>query len=241
MAEFDRIIVTCEHGGNRVLPKYRAAFKGHEALLDSHRGWDAGALETARRIADVLDAPLHFNTITRLIVDFNRTIGNPDLFTEVSGKFPDEEKQELLDKHYTPYRSEVETRIADWVGEGSKVLHLSIHSFTPVKDGVRRNADIGLLYDPACYMEVELCLEWQAILERTLPGVPVRRNYPYAGTDDGFTRWLRTLFPPDRYAGIELELNHRDFFENATAWKKLREGTISSLAEALRPRHATGS
>lgn len=239
MAKFDRVVVTCEHGGNRVLPKYRKAFEGRDALLNSHRGWDAGALETARRIADALDAPLHTNTMTRLIVDFNRTVGNPDLFTEISGGFDEEEKRELLEKYYTPYRGEVEERIAEWVGTGKTVLHLSIHSFTPVKDGQVRNADVGLLYDPARRIEAEFCAEWQRSIEILLPGVPVRRNYPYAGTDDGFTRWLRTLFPAKAYAGIELELNHRDYFADAAAWKKLRDGTIAALQDVLRPPDAT--
>ena len=40
----DALIITCEHGGNEVPAAYAPLFAGHEALLPTHRGWDAGAL-----------------------------------------------------------------------------------------------------------------------------------------------------------------------------------------------------
>ena len=35
------------------------------------------------------------------------------------------------------------------VAARKQVLHVAVHSFTPVLHGERRNADVGLLYDPA--------------------------------------------------------------------------------------------
>jgi hypothetical protein len=35
----------------------------------------------------------------------------------------------------------------------------------------------------------------------------VRRNYPYRGTADGFTTYLRRQFSARKYLGIELEVN----------------------------------
>jgi predicted N-formylglutamate amidohydrolase len=42
--------------------------------------------------------------------------------------------------------------------EASKkpVLHLSIHSFTPIWSGVERKVDIGILFDPDNKSEAEL-------------------------------------------------------------------------------------
>ena len=45
-----RLLLTCEHGGNRIPPEYRALFRGATAALASHRGWDPGALALARRL-----------------------------------------------------------------------------------------------------------------------------------------------------------------------------------------------
>jgi predicted N-formylglutamate amidohydrolase len=44
----DTFIITCEHGGNRVPAPYRPLFRGQQALLDSHRGYDPGSLVMAR-------------------------------------------------------------------------------------------------------------------------------------------------------------------------------------------------
>ena len=48
MATRDCYLITCEHGGNRIPPRYRDLFAGCEALLQSHRGYDPGALTLAR-------------------------------------------------------------------------------------------------------------------------------------------------------------------------------------------------
>ena len=40
----DSFLFTCEHGGNRIPAPYRRLFRGQRALLDSHRGYDPGAL-----------------------------------------------------------------------------------------------------------------------------------------------------------------------------------------------------
>ena len=46
------LLVTCEHGGNRVPKEYRRLFAGWEPVLASHRGYDPGALTLARELAD---------------------------------------------------------------------------------------------------------------------------------------------------------------------------------------------
>ena len=45
-----RIVLTCEHGGNRIPAAYAAYFQSAGAVLDSHRGFDAGALAVAGAI-----------------------------------------------------------------------------------------------------------------------------------------------------------------------------------------------
>ena len=73
--------------------------------------------------------------------------------------------------------------------------------------GQRRNADIGLLYDPQRSGERVFCTRWKEILEEMAPGLRVRRNYPYRGATDGLATWLRRRFSERRYLGVELEIN----------------------------------
>ena len=72
-------VITCEHGGNRIPAPYRDLFHTHQALLDSHRGYDPGALIMARALATAFAAPLVTSTVSRLLVDLNRSVGHPRL------------------------------------------------------------------------------------------------------------------------------------------------------------------
>ena len=226
-------LITCEHGGNRVPAAYRALFAGHEELLASHRGWDPGALTLARDLARALDAPLYYATVSRLVIDLNRSLGHPRLYGEATRTAPPEVRREILAGHYLPYRNRVERHIRHAVAAGHRVVHLSAHSFTPVLNGQVRNADIGLLYDPARPGEVALARHLQTALKTAAKDLRVRRNYPYTGTSDGFTAYLRKRFPAPDYLGIELEINQAQVSCERKAWRDLRVNLIAALLEIL--------
>lgn len=225
-------MITCEHGGNRIPSRYRYLFAGFEALLQTHRGYDAGALAVARELARTLAAPLFVAVTSRLLVDLNRSIGHPRLYSEAVRGAPARVRREILESCYLPYRNEVEADVAAAVARGSRVIHVASHSFTPVLDGAVRNADVGLLYDPARPGEAELCRRWQARLGALAPGLRVRRNYPYAGKSDGFTAYLRRRFPAEVYIGVELEINQK-LITGGRRWRAARGRVISALREAL--------
>ncbi len=233
MAKPISLLITCEHGGNRIPARYRHLFKGHEALLQSHRGFDAGALLMANELASAFKAPLFVSTTSRLLIDLNRSIGHPRLYSEAMRAVSAEVKRKILDACYLPYRSQAEAHIAREIAKGRRVVHISSHSFTPMLNGEVRNADIGLLYDPSRAGERDLCLRWQAALKEMAPNVRVRRNYPYTGTSDGFTAYLRKRFAEKVYAGIELEINQMQVAEASKAWRELRRQLLAALREAL--------
>jgi predicted N-formylglutamate amidohydrolase len=226
-------VITCEHGGNDIPPAYGALFRSHQALLETHRGHDPGALLMARELAAAFDAPLVYATVSRLLVDLNRSLGNPTLFFEATEHGPAELREEIVQQHYLPYRTEAERVMRAAVAKQGHVLHISSHSFTPELNGEVRNADIGLLYDPRRPGEAALCARWQAALKRCAPELKVRRNYPYQGKGDGFASWFRTQFAPDVYVGIELEINQKHVFAGGAPWIALRQQLVSSLREAL--------
>lgn len=206
MKSIDRILVSCEHAGNRVPAAYDHLFRGSAAILSSHRGFDAGAISCARSISRFFKAPLFFCVPTRLLIDANRSPSHPKLFSEFSLPLPAAEKQRLMSKIYLPYREGVQRKIHEWVSAGHRVLHLSIHSFTPVWNGAKRNAGIGLLYDPRRAGEKNLCRRLKGELKRE-SGLRVRSNYPYRGVYDGFTTALRRIYDDVKYLGLEIELN----------------------------------
>lgn len=227
------LIITCEHGGNRIPQRYRTLFAGCEPLLQSHRGYDPGALALAREMAGAEKAPLVVSTVSRLLVDLNRSIGHPRLHGDPVRQAPAAVRREIMARYYFPYRARAEDLVARAIAGGSRVVHVSSHSFTPVLDGEVRQADIGLLYDPSRPEEKELCARWRSALKERARDLKVRLNYPYTGKSDGFTAYLRRRFPADRYIGIELEINQRRVRQPAAGWRELREIIVEALHRAL--------
>jgi len=227
------LVITCEHGGNVIPRVYRSLFADQEALLAAHRGFDPGALEMAKDLAEAFAAPLIASTTSRLLVDLNRSIGNQALHAAQIRRLSTEQRGDILARHYRPFRNLAEKAVRRVIAENGAVLHLSSHSFTPELDGKVRRADIGLLYDPRRPGECMLCQRWQAALASAAPQLIVRRNYPYAGKGDGLTRWLRQRLPADVYVGIELEVNQRHVFQTGPHWPALRQILIATLRHAL--------
>ena len=227
-------IVTCEHGGNRIPPRWRKLFESDSArsALESHRGHDPGALELAKRLAKAFNAPLFFSTTSRLLIELNRTLGHPRIFSEFSRVLNESDRETLIQEFYRPYREEVEQAIQR-ASKSGPVLHLSIHSFTPVLDEKNRRTDIGLLFDPARQFESRFCTDWKTSLRRAFPELAIHRNLPYRGTSDGFTTYLRTQFPDEQYAGIEFEVNQKFPDGEKQRWSTIQQGILQSLQATL--------
>ena len=228
-----RLLITCEHGGNRIPAAYQALFRASRALLDSHRGYDPGALVMAKELAAKLGGVVVASEVSRLLVDLNRSLGNPSIHGEAIRAASDLQRREIVERYYLPYRAEALRHVSAAVKRGVGVVHISSHSFTPKLHGKLRNADIGLLYDPARECEVQFCDLWKKSLATYAPDLKVRRNYPYAGKGDGLTRYFRGQFSPANYVGIELEINQRHVFQAGAPWTALRKAVVDSLRPLL--------
>ncbi|PQO26829.1 N-formylglutamate amidohydrolase [Blastopirellula marina] len=203
----DGVVLSCEHGGNDVPPEYRDCFRGAEQALASHRGWDPGSLDLGTAFQRSTGAPLVTTTVTRLLVEPNRSIGHARLFSQYTRDLPTDLKREIVDRYYLPHRNRIQAEIDELRGIDRRVIHLGLHTFTPELDGEVRNAEIGLLYDPRRTNEKEFCAAWRARLIAFRPDLRVRLNYPYLGKADGLTTFLRKRYADDQYVGIELEVN----------------------------------
>ena len=229
----DAVLITCEHGGNRVPAGYAPHLSSLKAALQTHRGQDFGALVLARELAAAFGAPMVHSTVTRLLVDLNRSIGHPHLHGEPLRQAPAALRERIVAEHYRPYRAEVEALVEASIARGQRVVHVSSHSFTPELHGHVRTADVGLLYDPARPGEVALAARWKATLAEVAPTLRVRRNYPYQGRNDGFTSSLRRAHGPADYVGIEIEVNQAIVFGPPSRWAGLRATLVGTLRDAL--------
>ncbi|MBL3656947.1 N-formylglutamate amidohydrolase [Fulvivirga sediminis] len=224
------IIITCEHAGNYIPKDYHFLFSNQEDVLETHRGWDPGALIIAKYLARQLDAPLFYQKISRLLLETNRSLHNSELFSVYVQMLGGGVKQYLLDKYYHPYRNTVEDKIKKEVDMGHTVLHISMHTFTPVLNGVVRTVDVGILFDERSCTETAFSKEWKSRLDDQLKDFTVMLNVPYNGADDGFTTYLRTRFPEQKYLGIEVEVNQR--YVNTPELKHIKEALLMGLSEA---------
>ena len=172
--------------------------------------------------------------MTRLLIDANRCLRSRTLFSEFSRALPPGERRLLLERYYFPYRQAVTNQVAAALAAGAEVLHLSLHSFTPVFRGVVRNADIGLLFDPAAAAEAAFCRRWQNLLRARDGCWRMRRNYPYRGMSDSLATWLRRqLDHRGRYLGIELEINQQWPETGGATWPRLQADLLATLGAML--------
>ncbi len=224
------LIISCEHGGHEVPTPYAALLDDSSTELASHRGWDPGALPVAERLASCLSATLFFTTVSRLLIDNNRSLRHRGLFSAISRALPLVDKELIIDRYYLPHRQKIFDAVSTAIAHGKQVLHLAIHSFTPVLAGKVRQADLGLLYDSARINEGLLCQGWQAAIKKARPDLTIRRNYPYRGQSDGLPTWLRGRLPESQYLGIEVEINQ------ARLTNSIDQATIADLlAQTMLP------
>lgn len=228
-----KLVLTCEHATNYIPPEYTYMFTEAGEILNTHRGYDPGAFGLFSRLIPLSNA--HFSCeISRLLVEVNRSIGHPSLFSEFTQQLSKEEKKKILQAYYFSYRNEVEENIAEKIKEGERVLHFSVHSFTPTLNGVVRNADLGLLYDPQREEEKDFCRNFKKNFQNLSPEFSIRFNYPYLGIADGFTTYLRKKFPK-YYLGIEIEVNQKFVMGNLME-ENIKSGIFSALQECLQNR-----
>lgn len=224
------LLLTCEHAGNVLSEDVDHLFRGHEDIMLTHRAYDIGAFHLFEQLLPLAKLSL-FNVLSRLVVDLNRSEHHPRLFSEFSKAADPRLKQSFLDYHHQ-YWNDIKDLVNELIRTDGEVVHVAVHSFTPVLDGKVREVDIGLLYDPARPGEKAFCTAWGKAIEARMPSLRVRMNQPYKGVSDGLPTALRKAYPTG-YIGVELEVNQR-FAPADRMHRKLVMDLRDSLSEVLR-------
>lgn len=207
-----KLILTCEHGGNTIPRDYQKYFEDNEHILQSHRGFDLGALDIFN-IIEPLAEYSNYSKTSRLLIELNRSLQHKNLFSEFTKELTESDRDSIIKKYYLPYRSAVEAEIRRFITNNETVIHISIHSFTPVFNAIQRSCDFGILYDSSKQSEKLWASQLKDYLKAENSNLNIRYNYPYLGKADGFTTYLRQQFP-NNYLGIELEINQKFSIQN---------------------------
>ena len=174
-------LLVCEHASDHI-PADLNDLGLDAAARRSHAAWDIGALDVAVGLSKILDAPLIAGGISRLVYDCNRPLAAPDCIPtrsevhDVPGNvgLSVAEKQARFDRVHTPFHDAV----ASLLDTRNSPILVTVHSFTPVFNGVTRDVDLGFL----CHSDAATA---QALVAQEQADGPFKSalNEPYAPTD----------------------------------------------------------
>lgn len=221
------LVLSCEHASVRLPSPY--SWPAHDAwLVGTHWSYDLGARALTLELAHELHASAVLSRFTRLLIDPNRGLDQPDLFrAQAEGKpihlnlgLSEAERARRIEHYYAPYHSALEQAIA----RCEAPLLLSIHSFTPNYEGVVRDVEIGVLFN----QEEEHAHALSQQLAHVFPGV--RENEPWSGK--GGLIYSAEMHA-QRFGRVALELEVRqDRLEDASYRARL----VPVLARFVRER-----
>src|SRR5688572_13439553 len=111
-----KLVLTCEHGGNTIPVSFKKYFENSAADLASHRGYDPGAWGLFKKLSALADAA-HYSLTSRLLVELNRSLHSKQLFSKYSKMISPQEKKQILNDFYFPYRLKVQDDIQKFISE----------------------------------------------------------------------------------------------------------------------------
>lgn len=227
------LVLSCEHASERVPADCRALLGSEMRWAGTHRAFDPGAAELARFLARRLRAPVHLAPVTRMLVDPNRDEDHPGVFGPSVREASPAQLEDLLARYHRPYRDGVRERLRGELARletGGRLLHLSVHSFTPRLRGITRPCELGIMYDPGRSEEARLAEQWRHHCAELEPRLRVRRNYPYVGKSIYFQPHLRAHLRDRRYLALQIEVSQKLPRRQPDRWKRFQ----ASLLEVLR-------
>lgn len=199
------VVLVCEHASNSIPPELDNLGLGPAALV-SHIAWDPGAGAVAAYVSAALDAALIIGTVSRLVYDCNRPPEAPDAIprqsetTDIPGNadLTGAARARRAAAIHGPFHKAVAAVMA---ARPAPIL-VTIHSFTPVYGGQRRDAEIGVLHDT----DSRLADAMLALAGDHLP-FACDRNVPY-GPEDGVTHTLQLHGLPHGHRNVMLEIRN---------------------------------
>lgn len=226
-------LIVCEHASNHFPPAFGTL--GLDAgTRKAHIAWDPGALGLARGLAKALDAPLVSAGISRLIYDLNRPPHAPGAMAATSEVFEvpgnagltPEDRRERTALIYLPFHNALHAEIARRLALGRPPVIVTVHSFTPVYHGQRRDVELGIIHDADPTFAQAVLAEAQA-----LTGLVTRLNEPYSAAD-GVTHTLRLQATPYGLHHVMLEIRN-DLLADDLAIATMADGLAPVLTGAL--------
>lgn len=227
------LLITGDHAGNAV----PAAMKGlglPASEMNRHIAWDIGAAGVARKLATMMNATAVLAIYSRLLIDPNRPLGDPECVPEVSDGTPipanaglsDSDIEKRADAFYWPYHRITDEHIGRLRRAGKIPAIIAMHTFTPTLNKANvetRPWHVGVLYSRDERLPRPLLDALSAE-----GGVVAGDNEPYSGVTHGYALKIHGL--AHGLPHVELELRQDLVADDAG-----QEKWASLLAKVLTP------
>lgn len=228
-----RIVFVCEHASN-AFPAPWGDLGLDAAQRAAHIAWDPGALGLMRGLARRLDAVTIHAPVSRLIYDCNRApdmAGAMPVRSEIhdipgNAAISPAERAARTAAIYAPFHAGLQALIAERIALGFAPAIITIHSFTPVYFGQRREVEFGVIHDADPTLA-------RAIMAQTA-GLALKcgLNAPYTAADD-VTHTLRLQATPYGLPNAMLEIRN-DLIATPEAEEEMAACLAPVLDMALR-------
>jgi predicted N-formylglutamate amidohydrolase len=210
------IVFVSEHA-SRYIPQELQNLGLSLELVDSHIAWDPGALHLAEKLSDAFDAPLVASSVSRLIYDCNRP---PESIGAIPTKSENHvipgnidlthgQRESRIEHIYVPFSNALESTLNTALDAQHLPCLITIHSFTPVYDGLERDVEIGILHDSDSRLADHILAN---AAENS--SFIIRRNEPY-GPKDGVTHTLKKHALPNAIPNVMIEVRNDLIMEPA--------------------------
>ena len=226
------LLLIGDHAG-RLIPASLGGLGLTPADMDTHIAWDIGVAGLGERLAARLGACFIRQTYSRLVVDCNRRPGAPAAMPEISDGVSIPGNLGLGAEAIAARRAEIYQPYQDAIAAeldrraGRPTILVSLHSFTPVMQGVARPWRMGVLHrDDSAFSDRVL-----GLLRREL-GEAAGDNAPYRMDETDNTVPLHA--DPRGLDYLELEVR-QDLIAEPAGQDEAADLLARVLTEALRP------
>ncbi|MGH7075832.1 MAG: N-formylglutamate amidohydrolase [Stellaceae bacterium] len=230
------ILLVCDHASHRV-PRALGGLGLAPKHLGAHIAWDIGAAEVTRHLAPLLGAMALICGYSRLVVDCNRDPDDPSSMPALSdgiaipgnAALSPDARADRLAAIFTPYHAAI-ARALDRMRAGGRVPALiSIHSFTPMMDGLARPWHAGILWDADGRIAAPLMAALAAE-----PGLIIGNNQPYSAREPrGYTVSHHAAAAGLAHVAIELRQDLVGDAEGAAVWARRLARVLGPILRAL--------
>ena len=213
-----------DHAGNEV-PASLKSLGLSEQEMTRHIAWDIGIAGLGERLSAALDAVFISQAYSRLVIDCNRDPQAPDAVPAISDATVIPGNCELVfadraarvrDIH-APYQDAIAAELERRDKAGEPAILVSLHSFTPVMQGLARPWNIGVLHSQG---DSSFALSVLSLL-RSRGDLTVGDNEPYAMNSIDYTVPRHAFRQRRAYVEIEIPQDLLLSGEQQAEWSDL--------------------